>query len=66
MIPASAVLVGTVCGGFNGLMITRFNVVPMIATLAMLTIARGLSFVFSGGSSVFGVANVYSWLGGAR
>lgn len=62
----SAVLVGTVCGGFNGLMITRFGVVPMIATLAMLTIARGLSFVFSGGSSVFGVANVYNWLGGAR
>jgi ribose transport system permease protein len=62
----SAILVGTVCGGFNGLMITRFNVVPMIATLAMLTIARGLCFVFSGGSSVFGVANAYSWLGGAR
>lgn len=62
----SAIAVGVVCGGFNGLMITRFNVVPMIATLAMLTIARGLSFVLSGGSSVFGVANVYSWLGGAR
>ncbi|MEA4899867.1 MAG: ABC transporter permease [Christensenellaceae bacterium] len=62
----SAILVGAVCGSFNGLMITYFNVVPMIATLAMLTIARGLSFVFSGGSSVFGVSSVYSWLGGAR
>ena len=62
----SAVVVGGVCGAFNGLMITRFNVVPMIATLAMLTIARGLSFVFSGGSSVFGVSNAYSFLGGAR
>lgn len=62
----SAVVVGGICGAFNGLMITRFNVVPMIATLAMLTIARGLSFVFSGGSSVFGVSNAYSFLGGAR
>ncbi|MEG0913652.1 MAG: ABC transporter permease [Oscillospiraceae bacterium] len=62
----SAVLVGGVCGAFNGIMITRFKVVPMITTLAMLNIARGLCFVLSGGSSVFGVSNAYSWLGGGR
>ncbi len=62
----SALFVGAVCGGFNGLMITRFKVVPMIATLAMLQMARGLCFVLSGGSSVFGVANAYNWLGGGR
>ena len=62
----STALVGGICGAFNGFMITRFNVVPMIATLAMQTIARGLSFVFSGGTAVFGVANAYGWLGGGR
>jgi ribose transport system permease protein len=32
----------------------------------MLTIARGLCFVFSGGTSVFGIAAPFSWLGAER
>ena len=35
-------LVGTLLGWFNGFTITRFKVPPFVATLAMLTIARGL------------------------
>lgn len=62
----AALVVGLVCGAFNGLMIAKFKVVPMIATLAMLTIARGLCFVLSGGSSVSGVKSAYSFLGAAR
>ncbi len=61
-----ALLVGLIVGVFNGLMIAKFKVVPMIATLAMLNIARGLCFVFSGGSSVSGVKSNYSWLGAGR
>lgn len=61
-----AVLVGFVCGSFNGIMVTRFKVVGMIATLAMQTIARGLSFILSGGTAVFGVPRSYSWLGAGR
>lgn len=61
-----AIVVGGVCGAFNGAMITRFKVVPMIATLAMQTIARGLSFIFSGGTAVFGAPKEYSWLGAGR
>ncbi|HWR22811.1 MAG TPA: ABC transporter permease [Feifaniaceae bacterium] len=62
----TGLLVGLVCGAFNGLMISKFKVVPMISTLAMLNIARGLCFVFSGGSSVSGVKSNYSWLGASR
>jgi ribose transport system permease protein len=62
----SALLVGALCGSFNGLMITRFKVVPMIATLAMQTMARGASFIFSGGTAVFGAPKSYSWLGAGR
>ena len=62
----SALLVGTACGTINGIMITRFKVVPMIATLAMLTIARGFSFVFAGGTSVFDIPSAFSWLGATR
>lgn len=59
-------VVGMLFGAFNGFMITKFNVVPMIATLASQTAARGLAYIFSGGTSVSGLTSVYSWLGSAR
>lgn len=61
----AALVVGALCGAFNGLRIAYFKVVPMIATLAMLNMARGLCFVLSGGSSVSGVKSNYSFLGAA-
>lgn len=61
-----ATMVGIIFGSFNGLMVTRFKVVPMIATLASLNIARGLCYIFSGGSSVSGLTSTYSWLGASR
>lgn len=63
---AVAVCVGLIFGAFNGLMITRFNVVPMIATLASLNIGRGLCYIFSGGTSVSGLNTTYSWIGATR
>jgi erythritol transport system permease protein len=43
--------VGTVVGGINGLLITRFNVAPFIATLGMLYVARGVALLISNGST---------------
>ena len=63
---AVGILVGAAFGAFNGLMITKFAVVPMIATLASQTIGRGFAYIFSGGTSVSGLTSVYSWLGAAR
>lgn len=60
------VVVGAIFGAFNGLMITKFSVVPMIATLASQTIARGFAYILSGGTSVSGLNSVYSWIGSAR
>lgn len=37
----AAVLVGAACGTFNGIMISKFKLQPMIATLAMMSMARG-------------------------
>lgn len=63
---AVGIVVGALFGCFNGLMITKFAVVPMIATLASQTIGRGFAYIFSGGTSVSGLTSVYSWLGAAR
>lgn len=43
--------VGALVGSVNGLVITRFNVPPFIATLGMLYIARGLALLRSGGDT---------------
>ncbi|RYG21445.1 MAG: ribose ABC transporter permease [Chitinophagaceae bacterium] len=47
---------GAGMGAFNGMVITRFKVPPFVATLAMLTIARGLTLLWTQGYpiSVFG------------
>ncbi|GMU51931.1 MAG: transporter [Candidatus Xenobia bacterium] len=49
----SAVLVGILAGALlgliNGLLITRGKLPPFIATLGMMSAARGLALVFSGG-----------------
>ncbi len=45
------VLVGTLAGFVNGLVITRGRIPPFIATLGMLGIARGLALVITGGVS---------------
>lgn len=63
---ATALGVGIIFGSFIGVIIAKFKVVPMIATLAALNIARGLCYIFSGGTSVSGLKSSYSWLGAGR
>jgi len=46
------ILAGTACGAANGLVITRGRVAPFIVTLGMMTVARGLALVASGGKPV--------------
>jgi ribose/xylose/arabinose/galactoside ABC-type transport system permease subunit len=46
------VAAGTACGAINGAVVTQGSVPPFIATLGMMTIARGLALVISGGRPV--------------
>ncbi len=43
--------VGALVGSINGLIITRFNVPPFIATLGMLYVARGMALLRSDGDT---------------
>lgn len=43
------VLVGAVVGTVIGLLVSKFNVLPIIATMGMMNIVRGLTFLVSGG-----------------
>ena len=49
-----AVLVGTLCGLFNGFLITRIQLQPFIATLGTMGIFRGLALIVSNGRPVYG------------
>ncbi len=49
------IFVGGGIGALNGLIVARFRLQPFIVTLAMLSIARGLALVFSGGSPIIGM-----------
>jgi len=46
-----AIAAGALIGSANGLIITRLNVAPFIATLGMLYVARGLALLSNNGST---------------
>lgn len=56
-------LSGTVLGWFNGVTITRFKVPPFVATLAMLTIARGLTMLLTGGFPITALDDNFAFIG---
>lgn len=51
---AGALVASVVAGAASGLMITEFKVPPFIATLAMMSIARGLANMITNGSQIIG------------
>ncbi|MBN1478639.1 ribose ABC transporter permease [candidate division KSB1 bacterium] len=59
----AAALVGAALGFFNGIVITRFKVPPFVATLAMLTMARGLTMLWSGGFPITGLGKTFAFWG---
>lgn len=58
------VLAGAACGAVNGLVVTRGKVAPFIVTLGMMTVARGLALVVSGGRPVSNLSPALTRLGG--
>jgi ribose transport system permease protein len=56
-------LVGATCGLVNGLLVSVAGLNPFIATLGMLTVARGLTFIFTNAVAVFGAPNSFRLLG---
>lgn len=59
----AAVMVGTVAGLLQGLVITRLRVPPFVVTLGGLTIFRGLTLTLSGGGPISGFTPGMRWFG---
>jgi ribose transport system permease protein len=64
---SGAILAGLVVGGaagwVNGFAITRFALPPFVATLGMLSIARGLTMLWTGGFPITGLGDTFGRLG---
>jgi ribose transport system permease protein len=59
----AGILAGAILGFFNGWTITKFKVPAFVATLAMLTIARGLTMLWTGGFPISALGGKFSVIG---
>jgi len=49
----AGVAAGTLCGAFSGTLVAVFRIAPFIATLATMTVARGVALIASKGQPIF-------------
>lgn len=59
----SGILVGAIAGLVNGLLVALGGLNPFIATLGMLSVARGLVYISTGAVAVFGAPEAFRLLG---
>ncbi|WP_331275598.1 ABC transporter permease [Peptostreptococcus equinus] len=63
--PFLAVIIALACGAvfgmLNGLLITKGKMAPFIATLATMTIFRGLTLVYTGGNPMTNFSDAFSY-----
>jgi ribose transport system permease protein len=59
----AGLIVGALLGLFNGWTVTRFKVPPFVATLAMLTIARGLTLLWTKGFPISNLGDSFAYIG---
>lgn len=57
-----ALVVGSACGIFNGLLIARVGIPPILATLGTLSLYQGFSYVITGGPAI--LTTQFAALGG--
>lgn len=56
-------LVGAAAGAVSGVLVARYNVPAFVATLGMLSAARGLTLLFAGGRPIPALTDEYRWIG---
>jgi inositol transport system permease protein len=58
----AALVIGLLCGAINGWLIAKFKIPPFIATLGMMTVARGFALIYSN-RPVSGLTDAYNFIG---
>lgn len=52
-----AIIASVICNMLNGLMVTKFKAPPFIATLAMMTMARGAALLYTNGQNIYQIGD---------
>ncbi len=60
---AIGILVGVACGIIVGFIVSRFSVPAFVATLGMLSAARGMTLIYGGGKPVPALSPEFRWIG---
>ncbi len=60
---AAGLVVGMACGAVSGVIVSRFHVPAFVATLGMLSAARGLALIYSGGRPIPSLTDEFRWIG---
>ncbi|MDO5641708.1 MAG: ABC transporter permease [Paracoccus sp. (in: a-proteobacteria)] len=60
---AVGLAVGMGCGAVSGLIVARFQVPAFVVTLGMLSAARGLTLLYSGGRPIPALSDGFRWIG---
>lgn len=59
----ACLLIGALLGLINGFLITKGKLPPFIATLGMMSMARGLALVYTNGKSITGFSDGFRFIG---
>lgn len=55
--------VGAALGAINGFLVAYTHIAPFIATLGMMTAARGIALIYSGGRPISKLKDGFNWIG---
>jgi ribose/xylose/arabinose/galactoside ABC-type transport system permease subunit len=59
-----ALAIGLVCGLLNGVIVTLGRITPFVVTLGMMSIARGLTLIYTKGYPISGFHEAFRFIGG--
>ena len=60
----AGLLAATLCGAFNGVLVAKFGIQPMVATLILYTAGRGIAQLVTGGQITYIRVSSYQVMGG--
>ena len=59
----AGLLAGLLVGAFNGILIARTTIPPFIVTLSTMNIARGFSYIYTGGQPIRVMSDSFNFIG---
>lgn len=57
---------GVLFGLANGLLITKFQIAPIVVTLGMMSVVRGIAYIFTNGITIFITEPHLKWFGSGK